>query len=372
MNMYDGDDDDVVDTSVEDSILNDVEEATGVSFDDDPEINEPEEQTDEQPTKPKQEEQPTEQQAPKQGSRSREIDPAKRASREQVQGWLSARRRVDYDYDQGGNVVDKEGKLLFAIGTPARELFSALKNEQFERSKITGQAQQLFQEYNQQKQQLDAYTNAFKAAQDSGLQIQDQVLAMEHMAAFRKNPVQAMRKMLHDFQVDGGDLSEIFEDLPKLQSEGIEARLKAMADRIEAPERQRTEQEQRQKEVLDNVNKEIQTFFGDNPEAQIHSETLAHIVQSSVDKGQNISLSQAWIRLLRFCNDRGLRTDVPLAQQLSDDPPKQQQRVAPPPMPGRGRGNGLAPKQTGKPVYDRNNRDFVREAMEEAGFDFNS
>lgn len=371
MNIYlDGDDDDI-DTSVEDSILNDVEEATGVSFDDDEEIQKPEEPVEDEVEKPKQEA-ATEQQAPKQGSRSREIDPAKRANREQIQGWLSARRRVDYDYDQGGNVVDKEGKVLFAIGTPARELFSALKNEQFERSKITGQAQQLFTEYNQQKQQLDAYSNAFKAGSDLGLRIEDQAQAMQMMAAFKKDPVQGIRKILHDYQVDGGDLSEIFEDLPKLQSEGIEARLKAMADRIEAPEREKAQQATQQQEAMNRVNQEIQTFFGENPLAEVHAPTLAHIVQSATDKGQKVSLSQAWIRLMQFCNERGLRLDAPLEQQLSDAPQQQQQKPVQRAMPGRGRSNGLSPKQSNKPTYDRSNRDFVREAMEEAGITFDS
>lgn len=366
-----GDDEDDNVASTENDILDQVEAITGDTFDGDDDVSTEEEGAAEEQLTPE-DEKAIEPEAPKQTARSREVDPGKRDSREQQQRWIAARRHTDYNYNENGDVIDNKGEVLFARGTPARDLFAALKNEQFERSRVLTQAQQLYGQYEQQQKQLEAYSNAFKAAEQSGLKLEDQALAMQMMSVYRKDPVQGLRKMLHDFQVEGGDLSEIFEDLPKLQTEGIEARLKAMADRIEAPERQKAEQETRTNEMMKKFNEEVQTFFGENPEAETHSDTLAHIINSAAEKGQKVSLQQAWTRLMRFCIDRGLRIDVPLAQQLSDDPAPKQRQSAPKPMPGRGRSNGLAPKQSGKPSFERNNRDFVREAMEEAGFQFDS
>jgi hypothetical protein len=357
-----GDDDDVVDTSVEDSILDEVEALTGTSFDDDEEIQEP--QPEEVP-----EQETSNQQAAPEAQRPRADNQQQRGVNPEVQRWINARRHTDYDYNDRGDLVDKKtGKVVYEKGTPAREFFSALKNEQFERSKVIGQAQQLYSAYEQQGKQLEQYQNAFKVASDSGLAIQDQALAMEHMAAYKANPVQALRKMLHTYQVEGGDLTDIFDDLPKIQLEGVEARLKAMADRIEAPEREK----QSTNEMMQNLNREVQSFFGENPEAEMHSDTLAYIINSAAQKNQRVSLSQAWTRLLRFCNSNGLRIDQPLKDQLSsgqqqEAPPVQQRRQTP--MPQRGRSNGIVPRQqNSKPSYEKRNRDIVEEAMAEAGF----
>lgn len=366
MNLHlDGDDENGSD-DIENQILDQVEEATGVSFDDDEEIQKPE--TEEQD--PAAEEATPAEPAPAQATKPQQNNQRDRSVNPEIQRWINARRHTDYDYDANGSVVDKKsGKVVFEKGTPAREMFSALKNEQFERSKVLGQAQQLFAQFQEQKQQLDGYTRAFEAASKSGLKLEDQALAMQMMVAYRANPVMGLRKMLHDFQVEGGDLTEIFDDLPKIQLEGLEGRLKQYADRIEAPDKKAQEQN----ELINNLNREVQAFFGDNPEAELHADTLAHIINSGAQRGEKVSLSTAWTRLLRFCNANGLRIDASLKDQLPDQnapAPQPQRRQAPPPS--RPRSNGLAPRGNNKPAYDRSNRDTVREAMEEAGFDFST
>ncbi len=354
--------DDTEENDIENTILDEVEAQTGLSFDDDEEIQKPEQ--DEQP-EPKEEEPPAEQAAP-QAARPQQDNRRDRSVNPEMQRWINARRHTDYDYNDKGDVVDKRsGEVRFAKGSIEREFFSALKNEQFERSKVIGQAQQLYSAYEQQGKQLEAYTAAFKAASDSGLNPNDQALAMQMMVAYRANPVQSLRKMLHDYQVEGGDLTEIFDDLPKIQLEGIEGRLKQYADKIERPDREKEAAEQ---EVA-RINGEIATLFRQNPEAQLHGDTLAYIINDSKQKGNPVSLSEAWTRLLRFCNANGLRIDQPLQDQLRDPPAPQQQERRQAPMPSRGRSNGVVPRQqNGKPSYERRNRDIVEEAMAEAGF----
>lgn len=363
---FGGDEDDKGTENIEDTILDEVKAVTGDNFNEDDEEDAPEE--------PAEEEAAVEQPPAPEAARSRKDNPRQRGDSGEVQRWINAKRHVDYNYNEKGDVVDKAGNVLFAKGTPARDLFAAVKNEQFERSKVLEQGQNLFRAYNEQQQKLGQYEAAFKATADSGLNMQDQVIAMEHMKAFRANPTQALRKMLTDFQVDGGDLSEIFEDLPKLQLEGLEARLKQLADGVDKPSREKAAEEQRQQELLDNANREVTSFFGENPEAEMHSDTLAHIINSAAQKGQVVSLASAWTRLLRFCNQKGLSIDQPLNAQLSDEPQQQQRRQAPPqrPLPGRGRSNGLSPSKSATPAYEKRNRDFVREAMEEAGITFDS
>lgn len=357
---------------IENTILDEVQNATGVSFDDEDDntdVAENEENQSQETDEPA-EEQPADEPPARQAARSGKDNKQQRGNRDQVQRWLNARRHTDYNYDGDGSVVDSQGKVLFPVGSPARDLFAALKNEQFERSRVIQQGQQLFAQYNQQKQQLDAYTSAFKAATDSGLKPEDQATAMQIMVSYRKDPVQTIRKMLTDFEVDGGDLSDIFEDVPKLQRDAAEARLRALADRIEAPAKAEQAQAAEKQEMMASLNQEVQTFFGENPEAEIHADTLAYIIDSGAKQNQRITLTQAWVRLMRFCNAKGLSLNQSLRDQLQDSPQQQQQKPASRPMPGRGRSNGLSPKQTNTPSYERRNRDLVREAMEESGIAF--
>lgn len=353
------------DGSIEDTILDEVKALTGDDFNEDDDVSETEE---DQPEP--QEEQPADKPAPAKAARPDKVNQRERGDNTEVQRWINARRHTDYNYDKDGSVVDKDGKVIYAIGTPARDLFAAVKNEQFKHSQVLEQGQQLFKAYNEQKQQLDSYTKAFEAAGKSGLKPQDQALAMEHMIAFKANPTQALRKMLTDYQVDGGDLSDIFEDLPKLQLEGVEARLKQLADRADTPQREKAAEEQRVSQMMESLNREVTTFFAENPAAETHSDTLAHIINSAAAKGQKVTLSQAWIRLMQFCNEKGLSINQSLQSQLSEQAPQQRRQAPPKPMPGRGRSNGLAPSKSAVPAHERRNRDFVREAMEEAGISF--
>src|SRR3954465_5882189 len=90
------------DTTVEDSILDDVEEQTGESFD------AAEESGDETPDE---EDEPA-------ARKPREDHTRERGERREVQSRIPTQRRVDYDYDRQGNVINpKDGSVIYPMGT---------------------------------------------------------------------------------------------------------------------------------------------------------------------------------------------------------------------------------------------------------------
>jgi hypothetical protein len=337
------------DTTVEDSILDDVEEQTGESFD------AAEESSDETPDE---EDEPA-------ARKPREDGPRERGERREVQSRIPTQRRVDYDYDRQGNVINpKDGSVIYPMGTPQRELFAQLQNERFHRSRVEGSVREMAQRGQSLEQAVEQMRRSATIGDQLGLPPKDQVIALEHMAQFRADPIKGVRRILNLYMQDGGDLSEIFDDLEKIQLQGLEQRLTSQVDKITEPQRQAEAEARRVNELTNRLNNEVASFFKVHPEAEQHADLLAHVINRGAEAGRSVSLNDAYVNILKFAHSHGLDHTRPLQEQLARGQVRQQSAIP--------RNTGVPRVQrsnSGKPLHDRSTRDLVREAMEEAGFE---
>jgi hypothetical protein len=339
--------------STEDDILDTVEDVTGDKFDVE---DEDEDETDA-------DDDDGEEDTPPAPQRARQDGPREPVSRREVQSRIPTQRRVDYDYDRQGNVINpRDGTIIYPMGTPQRELFSQLQNERYNRSRVEGAVREMAQRGQSLEQAVQDMQRAATVGDTLKLSTRDQVLAMEHMAHFRADPVKGLRRMLNLYIQEGGDLTNIFDNLEKIQLEGLEQRLTSQFDKITKPEREAEAERKRVGELTQRINQDVQTFFSANPEAEQHADLLAHIIDSAAQQGRSVSLMEAYINVLKFAQARGLDLSRPLDAQLTSQP----RRGALPRSTSTPR---VQPNNSGKPLHDRSTRDLVREAMEEAGFD---
>lgn len=339
------------DTSVEDNILNEVEEQTGEAFDAEEEDSSDDSSEDEDEPKARQ---------------ARQDGPRERGERREIQSRIPTQRRVDYDYDRQGNVINpKDGSVIYPMGTPQRELFAQLQNERFHRSRVEGSVREIAHRGQQLERTVEEMRRAATVGDTLKLDPRDQVLAMEHMAHFRADPIKGVRRMLNLYMQEGGDLSEIFDDLEKIQLHGLEQRLSTQFDKITQPQREAEEQAKRNEQVTRHLNEEIGTFFKAHPEAEQHADLLAHVINRGAERGQRVSLTDAYVNILKFAQANGLDYTQPLQEQLTQGRVRMQKAALP-----RNTGTPRVQRSnSGKPLHDRSTRDLVREAMEEAGFE---
>lgn len=364
--------DDASDQSVEDEILNSVQDITGDDFDGDDD-NEPVEEDTKNNRKPaadeEEQEELTNEELAAQAAKSSADDTRNRVDRTDLQKRIPSQRRVDYDYDQKtGDVINpKTGEVIFKNGAVEREMFTQLRDTQYK----AHQADQKMREYvnygKKVEQELEAYKRAPSVGESLKLNTEDQVRAFNMMAAYKADPVKAFRKMLTEFQVDGGDLTDIFSDLEKIQTEGLEAKIAKLLEPIIKPKQEEAASATQHQELVAKLNTEVTTFFGNNPEAEPHADLLAHVINRAAENGQRLSLSDAWVNVLKFANARKLDLSGDLRTQL-DPPQQQQQREQRRPMPN-GRANTSMQRRDERPSHERRSKDIVAEAMREAGFD---
>lgn len=359
MNFGGGDDDDI-DTSVEDDILAHVKDETGEDFGD----SDDDASGDEGPTEEGDDE-TEEQRAPRQARQSRQDNSRDGTQRRQEPRGIPTHRGTDYDYDREGNVIDAKTKeILYPINSDAGNLFRKLQDARFNRSRLEGTVRDMAARGKQLENVLNEMRQHMTVGDNLKLSTADQVVAMNHMAAFRSKPVEALRGMLKQFMAEGGDLSDIFDELPKLQMEGLEGRIASHVDKLTKPQEEAQAEQNRQRQLVNDVRGQIETFFGDHPEAFEHRDTLAHIITRAGESGRQMSLPEAYQHLMRFANAQGLDLSQPLQAQLAPVEQRPTQRPVP-----RNTG-GRRMERSGKTrSYDASSKDFVREAMEEAGFD---
>lgn len=361
------DDNAVLDT--ESNILNEVEQITGENFDGSDNADEPTQENEEE-NHQADEDKPRRRQDAREAARSRDDSQYQRVDRREVQSRIPSQRRVDYDYDRNtGDVIDpRTGETIFKNGTVEREMFSQLQDANYNLHRMQSQATEVINRFNQVNQQLEGYKKASQAIQDAGVNIEQQAAAVSWMAQYNKNPVSALRAMLNQAQQDGVDLSDIFDNLPSIQRDGLFAELKARIDSLAKPQEEQQAQEAKQREILERSNKEITTFFNAYPEAMPHAELMGHVIQRATQRGQQMSLHDAYIHLQKFARDNNLDLNGDLREQLESQPRGRDEMPRRRPTPPQGRpGNYRPSRNAGKPDYERSSKDLVREAFEESG-----
>lgn len=225
------------------------------------------------------------------------LDPRDGTQRDEGSRGIPSRRYVDYDYDAKGNVVNpKTGKVLYEAGSPANTMFRQVRNLQFQHHKATETLQEVAKLGRDFETKYNTLKEAASVGNQLGLTAEDQTYAMRLMGSYKTNPVQTLRALLTDAVSNGTDLNDIFDNVSAIQTDAF----KKMLDERLKPITQAAEQRTEQSQTTQRVQQETQSFFEENPEAQLHIPLIRRVIDQHTENGQQISLDKAYQHVLKF------------------------------------------------------------------------
>lgn len=227
-------------------------------------------------------------------------------------------------------------------------------------------------------QQL-AETRALNAIpQQFGLSNDEVIGGLEYVALLKQNPAQAAKKAIEVALSRGANLRDIVNDefVPNLTlnavSQLIDQRLGPVARNLQ----QQQDVGRQETQHVEAARQKTAQFLADYPDAEQHSEVVAAQIKRIMDdysgRGMQIDPYIAAEMAWNSVRDFAVRNKLDLAQPLGPQYQARQQQPAPQrrPMP-----NGSnAPVQPRAKVAnsDTSTRSIVREAMIEAGYNFNT
>ena len=205
--------------------------------------------------------------------------------------------RFQFKQDREGNLVDKDGKIVFKKGKQ-REIFTRLKKSYHEeRDRVSAISQQFSRTVDAAKLLLNRY-NDLKAqkniAEKLGLTAAEAQQAAEMMAQMKLDPKTGIRKILTTLHLNGTDLKDIGVTGPldaKTVAEHMVALQKAQQPPAETEEQKAA--------------KEANAFLTRHPGARQYTNVIAQAKM----KYPHMSLDEIWFELLRFAQQK--RTATP-------------------------------------------------------------
>lgn len=204
--------------------------------------------------------------------------------------------RFQFKQDREGNLVDKDGKVVFKKGKP-REIFTRLKKAYLtEQDRVTQVSQQFTQTVAAAKQLLSRY-NDLKAqknvAEKLGLTPAEAQEAAEMRALMKLDPKQAIRTILTKAHLSGTDLKDI----------GVTGPLDAKTVAAHMLELQKAQQPPAPTEE-DEAKKEAEAFLKRHPTARQYTTPIAQAKM----RYPHMTLDEIWFQLLDFAKRQNGKT----------------------------------------------------------------
>ncbi len=256
------------------------------------------------------------------------------------------------------DIVDpRTGEVIAAAGKERRWY------EESRRAKT--EVNELKQKFTLVETELNAFKQAAVLPQQLGLQPAEVASAMQFMAHFKANPVEAAKKVLAEVQAAG-------YTIPELGGTDVAA-IKQIVNEAIKPFNQDREAVNRQTQLEREVEQEYDNLVAEMPWVTVQDEDLAKIMA----KDPTLTLREAALRLENFALRNGYDLNRSVEVQYFE---KQQSSTVQPTAPAPRVNRAAAPAATNAvtgntPVVPRNpavttnhsTRDIVREAMREAG-----
>lgn len=200
-----------------------------------------------------------------------------------------------------GDLVDQSGQVIARAGIE-RRLYERAWNDA--RARVQPMFQRADSEIARLRGQIQGFEQAANTGKDLGLSVTEQVSGMKLMAAYKKDPERTINYLLTEAKASGKNI-EIGGNLnTDAISRLIDNKLKPITDR-DAQERQYTENRQR-------AAREINQFYGDNPQAQVHEASIAKLME----RYPNLTLETAYLRLQNWMLQNGMNPNIPLDKQV--------------------------------------------------------
>lgn len=258
---------------------------------------------------------------------------------------------------QGKKLVDERGQ---PVPDNARHHFFARRRAEDRATRAEARVHEL-------NGQLQAFQTMQQTIQQSGLNVQEQAVAIQLGVGLKTKPVETVKEILTTLKAAGinidGALGVSSIDTGSIASL-IDQKLKPFTDSI-AVQREREENEAA-------IAEDVRSFFEENVEAVMHSAEINSLLQ----RFPNWSLDKAWSQLQIEAMRHGLDLSKPLMPQYAARRGNPQNRPANggPVVPmthGRGGGPQHNVHQQPQRSFDHNasTRDIVLHAMKSSGVD---
>lgn len=209
--------------------------------------------------------------------------------------------------DNKGNFVDANGRVLARAGAEARLYKTAHQAKQQadratrERDEINtrlNKAIEIGQELYRENEQLRARDEQFKSL---GLEPHELLDAAQLAAEAKRNPGDVIKKLLTRAAASGMDLSSLglqggvdpksLLDMVRTEITNLTKPVQERTAREQQEERQRREEQQ----ASEQVQREVQAFFTDNPQARPYVAVFQAVLRQP--QFQHMTLGEVWARI---------------------------------------------------------------------------
>lgn len=245
--------------------------------------------------------------------------------------------------------------------------------------KIYEDGQRASRENNALKQKVQGYENQLRGVNEVvqtgvrlGVAPQDQVIAIQLMSEFLKDPVSTLGKLVEEVKSKGYQIPFLEQGV----SQGMDLNaISRMIDGKLAPLTARQQQEAQAARYKQQAETDLQQFLDENQEAESNLDVLAEMLQAQ----PGLALGSAYTKMIRWAHENGLDWTQPLKPQvaaLQSGGRQQQQTTQQPdqrPLPGRrsaatGNASRMNGANAGQPMSENSSwSDIIRSAMEESG-----
>lgn len=200
------------------------------------------------------------------------------------------------------DLVDHLGNLV-ARGGAERRIY--------ERNAV-GRAVQLEGENRQLKQTVETYEKANAIGTQLGLNPGEVAVGAQLIDGLKRDPVSTVRNLLTELQSKGHNIEDLGGVNVGAITTAIQEQLRPIVERFQQSEnvtRARADAET-----------QYNNFMTARPDARIHEDSLAHLLQERQEAGQPISLDEAYLTLRNYYYEKNLPWDKPLSSFTNANP----------------------------------------------------
>jgi|TARA_R110000823_G_scaffold188361_1_gene320395 hypothetical protein len=252
------------------------------------------------------------------------------------------------------DLVDANGNVIAAGGKERRFYETAQREKQ--------RADQVSNELNVVKSQMEAVNNAGTVGTQYGLSPEEVTTGAQLIAAYKNNPVEAIQYMLTQAQSNGHNVDGITSGGTDMQA------VKQMLDNALAPILGEQQERVDSQEAQDRAETIYNEFNSKYPDSAVHEDSLTRLLQQE----PSLNVEAAYYKLQSYYASRGLdwtKSLAQLQQEQESQPQQQQARVNAQPQPPEG--GGVTPNLVTDTAQvadiSTSTDDIIRQAMSEAG-----
>jgi hypothetical protein len=246
--------------------------------------------------------------------------------------------------------------------------------------RVFEESQRINRENNTLKQRVQGLENAVRASTDVvkeaarlNVSPQDQLIAVRIMSDFMRDPVRALEGLVAEVRSKGYQLPFLQQGIsPGMDMDAISR----LIDNRLQPITGRYQQEQQLEQHRQQATRDLDSFIGENPEAQQNLDVLTEMLQAQ----PGLPLGSAYTKMVRWAHENGLDWTQPLKQQIAQmrqqQSTPQQQQPQPRPIPGRrsvSQAGAVRTNGAGATQFNENASwaDIIRSAMQDSGAQIN-